>query len=94
MDQATLDHLAALARLELAPDEKARLANQLGSVLEFFRTLETLPTDGVEPTAYPLDVTCPERPDEPTPSAPAERILSGAPDTDGEFYRVPRIVGG
>ena len=79
--------LAALARLELAPDEVVALAGAIGSITADFSALaryaSTLPEPApIEPAAPRADETAPASPDE------IERILTAAPKVD----RATRLV--
>jgi aspartyl-tRNA(Asn)/glutamyl-tRNA(Gln) amidotransferase subunit C len=93
VDRALLDHLTALARIELSASERPLVQEQLARILSHFRTLSELPgpDDLTEAGTTPVADL---RPDTPRPSWPPETMLGQAPDRDGEFYRVPRIVEG
>ena len=51
IDKAALEHLAELARLELAPAEEAKLLKDLGNILGHFEELKSLDTSNVKPMA-------------------------------------------
>ncbi|HTY40154.1 MAG TPA: Asp-tRNA(Asn)/Glu-tRNA(Gln) amidotransferase subunit GatC [Candidatus Paceibacterota bacterium] len=51
IDKAALEHLAELARLELAPAEEAKLLKDLTNILAYFEELKTLDTSNVKPMA-------------------------------------------
>ena len=87
-----VEHVAWLARLELSEEEKELYTSQLNSILEYMRKLDRLETSGVEPMAHVLPVHNVFRPDEVQPSIDQEDALENAPDRQGEFFRVPRIV--
>ncbi|MDH7478648.1 MAG: Asp-tRNA(Asn)/Glu-tRNA(Gln) amidotransferase subunit GatC [Syntrophomonadaceae bacterium] len=87
-----VEHVAWLARLELSEEEKELYTTQLNSILEYMRKLDRLETSGVEPMAHVLPVHNVFRPDEVQPSIDQEDALENAPDRQGEFFRVPRIV--
>ncbi|HEY7706239.1 MAG TPA: Asp-tRNA(Asn)/Glu-tRNA(Gln) amidotransferase subunit GatC [Gaiellaceae bacterium] len=82
-------HVARLARLELSGDEVARFTEQLSAILEAVAKVSELELSDVEPTAHPLDVVNVWAPDEPAASLPVEESLANAPDTHGEFFKVP-----
>jgi aspartyl-tRNA(Asn)/glutamyl-tRNA(Gln) amidotransferase subunit C len=86
---------AALARLEFSGPERERFVTTFEQILAYFRQLERVPTDGVEPTYHALDEAVdgtPLRPDEVTPSLDAEQVLRGAPDARDGHFRVPRVI--
>ncbi len=53
---AEVDHIAALARLELAEDEKEVFGRQLSSILEYVDILAKAPTEGVEPMNHIVEM--------------------------------------
>jgi aspartyl-tRNA(Asn)/glutamyl-tRNA(Gln) amidotransferase subunit C len=85
--------VAQLARLALSVDELSSYGAQLEDILEHAERVGALPTEGVPPTSHPLPMTNAFRPDEVRPSLDRGEVLEQAPDTDGEFFRVPRILG-
>jgi aspartyl-tRNA(Asn)/glutamyl-tRNA(Gln) amidotransferase subunit C len=87
-----IGHVARLARLELTDDEKARLREQLGVILEAAAKVSEVATDDVPPTAYAIPRSNVLRPDEITPSLTVEEVLSNAPEVEGDRFKVPRVV--
>ncbi|GIW39965.1 MAG: aspartyl/glutamyl-tRNA(Asn/Gln) amidotransferase subunit C [Candidatus Binatia bacterium] len=85
-------HVAALARLELEPEEERLFAEQLGAVLEYVRKLEELELDGVEPTSHVVAVEHPLREDRVTNRPRPEELLANTPERDGNFVKVPKIL--
>jgi aspartyl-tRNA(Asn)/glutamyl-tRNA(Gln) amidotransferase subunit C len=87
-----IEHVARLARLELTDEEKARLREQLGVILEAAAKVSEVATDDVLPTAYAIARSNVLRPDEITPSLTTEEVLSNAPEVEDERFKVPRVV--
>lgn len=87
-----VERVAKLARLEIAEDEKDAFSKQLSSILTYIEELKSWDTTGVEPTATVLEQTNVLREDRAQPSLPVEQALLNAPDSDGEYFRVPRII--
>lgn len=85
--------VARLARLALSEEELAQYGAQLQDILEHAERVSALPTDGVEPTSHPLPMTNAFRADEVTPSLDRDEVLDQAPEREGEYFRVPRILG-
>ncbi len=85
-------HVALLGRIRLDADEVGRFADQLSDVLNYVEKLQALDTEGVEPLAHPLPLRNVLRADEPRPSLPSDVAVAGAPDTQGAFFRVPRVL--
>ncbi|MGD2051609.1 MAG: Asp-tRNA(Asn)/Glu-tRNA(Gln) amidotransferase subunit GatC, partial [Acidimicrobiia bacterium] len=84
--------VARLARIALSDEELELYGRQLGVILEHAERVQALPTEGVEPTSHPLPMTNAFRDDEVTPSLDRDTVLSQAPDTEGPYFRVPRIL--
>jgi len=88
-----VDHVALLARLKLAPEERERFTTQLNSILEHFEQLQQIDTTGVPPMSHAVPMSNVLREDEPAPSLSPEEALRNAPDQDGDCFRVPRVIG-
>jgi aspartyl-tRNA(Asn)/glutamyl-tRNA(Gln) amidotransferase subunit C len=85
-------HLANLARIEMLPDELDRLAGQLEVILGAVAQVREVAGDDVPTTSHPMPLINVTRPDEPRPCLTAEQALSGAPATEEQRFRVPRIL--
>ena len=86
--------VAHLARLELTPEEEAQFTTQLGDILDYFEQLSELDVTDVEPTTRAIDVSNITRPDTLIPGQDRDRILAGAPEQEGDFFKVPKIMDG
>lgn len=84
--------VAHLARLELTEQEEAEFTTQLGSILDYFEQLSELDTSKVKPTTRAIEVTNITRLDELQPFSDRESILAIAPEVDGDFFKVPKIL--
>jgi len=84
--------VARLARLELSQDKIDQYASQLGDILGYMDKLAELDTANVEPMYTPVDQVSVMREDVVTKDCTREDILKNAPETDGAFFIVPRIV--
>lgn len=87
-----IDHVARLARLELTDEERARLREQLGVILEHAAKVGEVAAEEVPPTAYAIPRSNVLRPDEITPSLTLEEVLSNAPEVESDRFKVPKIV--
>ena len=92
IDHEQVSAIARLARLALSESDNARYGTDLSRILEYMDQLNELDTDGIEPTAHPLDVRNVWRGDEAEASYDAERALANAPVRDGEYFLVPRVL--
>ena len=87
-----IEHVAKLARLELTAEEKDRLREQLGVILEHAAKVGEVATADVPPTAYAIPRSNVLRPDELTPSLSRQDVLANAPEVEDDRFKVPRIV--
>jgi aspartyl-tRNA(Asn)/glutamyl-tRNA(Gln) amidotransferase subunit C len=90
-----IDHVARLARLDLTDEERSRLHEQLGAILEHAAKVGEVATEDVPPTARAIPLANVYRPDEvgvPVGSIPREKALSNAPEREDDRFKVPRIV--
>lgn len=85
-------HVANLARLALSEEEKEAFTTQLDKILEYADKVKELNTEFVSPTAHPLAIRNVFREDKVRPSLPVEDVLSNAPEREGNYFKVPRIV--
>jgi aspartyl-tRNA(Asn)/glutamyl-tRNA(Gln) amidotransferase subunit C len=86
-------HVAKLARLALDESHLQRLTGQLESILEYVNKLQQVNTAGVEPLAHALPLHNVFREDVVEPSLPLDKVLQNAPETDGPFFKVPKVLG-
>lgn len=84
--------VARLARISLDDEELSRYGEQLIGILEHASAVQSLPTEGLEPTSHPLGIVNALRPDETRPTLDRDEVLSQAPDHDGERFRVPPFL--
>lgn len=87
-------HVAKLARLALSEQQIAKIAPQLESILEYVAKIERIDVGGVEPMAHVLPLKNVLREDVAEPGLTVEQVLQNAPDSDGAFFKVPKIIGG
>ncbi|MGD0388093.1 MAG: Asp-tRNA(Asn)/Glu-tRNA(Gln) amidotransferase subunit GatC [Tepidisphaeraceae bacterium] len=87
-------HVAKLSRLALDEARLGKFSTQLGSILEYVAKIGEVDVTGVEPMAHALPIHNVFRQDVVEPSLPLEKVLQNAPDSDGPFFKVPKIIGG
>jgi|SRR5262249_17370277 len=95
-------YVADLSNLELTEEERAHMARDLNSILEYIDRLNRLDTTDVEPMAqvsdrYAVDTSRPGSAREDVlfglrPSLPREEALANSPDHDEEFFKVPKVI--
>lgn len=86
--------VAKLSRLVLTQDQEARFAGQLESILGYVAKIGEVDVAGVEPMAHAVPLANVLRDDSPNPGLPLEMVLQNAPETDGPFFKVPKVIGG
>lgn len=87
--------VALLARLELREDEQIEMAGRLSEILTYVEQLSQLDTEGVEPMAQVLaeGVDHPTlRDDETRPTFDSKQVAGAAPDNDGAYVKVPKVL--
>ena len=84
--------VAKLARLNLPDDKIATYTGQLESILGYVSQLEGVDTTGVPETTRAVEVTNVTRQDGVNPTPVREEILNQAPQREGDFFRVPKIL--
>ena len=92
LEREEVQHVARLARLHLSDEELERMREQLDAILAYIDKLRELDVEGVEPTSHAVPLVDVMRDDALAPCLPQEAALANAPDRDGEFFRVPRII--
>ncbi len=93
-------YVADLSNLELTEDERSRMVRDLNSILGHIDRLNELDTSNVEPMAQVsdrliADFGYADREDileGLRKSLPREEALANAPDADGTFFRVPKVI--
>ncbi len=84
--------LARLARIDLTQDELQHLAPQLDVILESVAKVSEVAADDVPPTSHALPLSNVFRADEVQQSLPLDQVLAGAPASEQDRFRVPRIL--
>lgn len=91
IDRNTIEHLEALARIELSDAEREKIAGQLDRIVKFVKKLDELDTSGVD-TIDESRGSQPGRPDFPVSWLGPRKALLQAPDGVNGFFRVPRVI--
>ena len=92
VDSEALQKIAHLARLDVRPEEEADLLNSPNGVLTWMEQLNEVDTTGVEPLTHISDETNVLRDDVVGNHLPRERALANAPQHDGQFFEVPKVL--
>lgn len=84
--------IAKLAKLRLTPQELSLYKGQLGKILDAVNELSQVDTAKVPPTSSVLGLTNVLRADEPAPFAGVEKLLANAPEREGPYYKVRKVI--
>lgn len=100
-----VQYVAALANLDLTGEERQQMLRDLNSILDYVDRLNQLDTSGVPAMAQVMQAV--EGTDEEhqfasalredklhglRPSLPQEEALANAPESDGTFFLVPKVI--
>jgi aspartyl-tRNA(Asn)/glutamyl-tRNA(Gln) amidotransferase subunit C len=92
LDADTVRRVASLARIRMEPVELARMEAELNGILGWVEQLQAVPTEGVEPMAGGGAVSLRLREDVVTDGGTPEAVLANAPDREGAYFGVPKVV--
>lgn len=96
--EMNVDQISLLARIRLGAEEKQRLSRDLENILGYVKQLEELDTKEIPPTSHVLQIENVFRADAARPENVTEDVtedaLSHAPDREGNFFKVPKVIEG
>jgi aspartyl-tRNA(Asn)/glutamyl-tRNA(Gln) amidotransferase subunit C len=84
--------VAELARLALPEEKIATYTGQLERILDYVAHLEAVDTTDVPPTTRAVEVVNVTRDDRVEATPVREELLNQAPQREGDFFRVPKIL--
>jgi aspartyl-tRNA(Asn)/glutamyl-tRNA(Gln) amidotransferase subunit C len=92
VDTQTVRRIAHLARIKLKEGEDETLKGELNAILGFVEQLGEVNTDGVEPMTSVVSTNMRLREDKVTSGGRASDIVANAPDTEDNYFLVPKVV--
>lgn len=92
VDEATVRHIAGLARIRVSEAEARKLEGELTGILQWVEQLGEVDTEGVEPMTSVVAMAMKTRPDEVTEGGDPDAVLANAPERAGGFFVVPKVV--
>jgi aspartyl-tRNA(Asn)/glutamyl-tRNA(Gln) amidotransferase subunit C len=92
LDPATVRRIAKLARIRVDEAQVESLRADLNSILGWIEQLNEVNTDGVQPLTGGTQMALRLRDDVVTDGNIAEAVLANAPDRNGEYFAVPKVV--
>lgn len=93
IDDATIEYVSILAKLELSNEEREKAKVDMGNMLDYVDKLNELDTEGVEPMVHVFDMENVFREDVVTNEDESEKTLMNAPDRNKDGFVVPKTVG-
>jgi len=84
--------IAKLAKLRLTQQEVELYQSQFSKILDSMAELSALDTKEVPPTTSVLGLSNVMREDQPKPFEGVERLLSNAPQREGPYYKVRKVI--
>ncbi len=91
LDPATVRRIAKLARIRVEEDQLVPLQAQLNSILGWIDQLNEVNVEGIEPLTG-LQMAARMRDDVVTDGGIPEQVLANAPEREGAFFTVPKVV--
>lgn len=92
VNEALVDKLAHLSRLQFNEAEKKEIGNDLQRMIAFVEKLNELNLEGVEPLLHMSGEVNVLRADEVKGSISREEGLKNAPLHDEQFFKVPKVI--
>ena len=89
---ALVDNLANLSRLSFTETEKTEIKGDLQRMIAFVEKLQEVDTTGTAPLLHMTDAINVYREDAVKGSIPREDAMRNAPETDGTFFKVPKVI--
>lgn len=86
-------HLAHLSRIGLTDEEVERLTGELGQIVDAVATVRQVATPDVPATSHPIALGTVTRPDVVGATLTPDEALAGAPERDGDYFKVTSILG-
>lgn len=92
VDATTVRRIAHLARIAVKDEEVEHLQGELNAILAFVEQLGEVNVEGVEPMTSVTPMAMKSRADVVTDGDNPEAVLSNAPQSEDNFYMVPKVI--
>jgi aspartyl-tRNA(Asn)/glutamyl-tRNA(Gln) amidotransferase subunit C len=92
VDLATVKRVAHLARIAVTDEDAAKMEGELNTILGFVEQLNEVDVDGVEAMTSVMPMPMKKRQDKVTDGGKADDIVANAPESDENFFLVPKVV--
>lgn len=92
VDLGTVRRVAHLARIAVTEEELPALQGELNAILAFVEQLAAVDVSSIEPMTSVVPMDLPLRDDVVTDGHYPEKVLANAPEAEGGFFTVPKVV--
>ncbi|MFM7839299.1 MAG: Asp-tRNA(Asn)/Glu-tRNA(Gln) amidotransferase subunit GatC [Chitinophagaceae bacterium] len=92
VNDALIDQLSDLARLRFSDTEKEMIKKELKQMIDFVDTLKEVDVTGIPPLSHVSEAMNRFRDDQVKGSVSREEALRKAPQTDGIYFQVPKVI--
>ena len=92
VDKKTVRHIARLARIALKDEQVEPMVNELNNILAWVQQLEEVDVAGVPPLTSVVEQSLKMREDVVTEGGQADALMANAPQSEENFFVVPRVV--
>lgn len=89
---AIVQKMASLARISIPEAEKERYTKKAGAILNYVELLKEIDVSKVEAMSHAVEMNNNWREDEIVPSTLADTLLEQAPEKDGRYFQVPKVI--
>jgi aspartyl-tRNA(Asn)/glutamyl-tRNA(Gln) amidotransferase subunit C len=83
--------LAWLSKIKISKNEERRYLEEMGEILEYFKMLDEVDTEGVEPTYHVIELVNVTREDVAQQTS-SNSLLEIVPVMKGRYVKAPRII--
>jgi len=92
VDKETVQRIAKLARIALDETQTAAMEQELNALLSWVEQLQEVNVEGVAPMTSVVEQRLKMRDDVVTDGGYAEDLMRNAPQSEGHFFVVPKVV--
>jgi aspartyl-tRNA(Asn)/glutamyl-tRNA(Gln) amidotransferase subunit C len=92
VDEATVRRIARLARIKVTDAEAKALEKEISGILDWVKQLDEVDVGNVEPMTRVIPMALRKREDKVTDGEIPEQVLANAPQREGDFFVVPKVV--
>lgn len=92
VDDKTVRRIAALARIALAEEQVAPMAQELNGILAWVEQLEEIDVERVPPMTSVVEHRLRMREDVVTEGNAGDALMKNAPEHEDRFFVVPKVV--